>query len=315
MTVIMEYHLPFLDKHVAGDGSITFTSRRDDFNYDAISQADWIEQRRSWATLWASLSRYPLDSDAYRTLLAQIVTLYAEPENSVAMRVGYVVTPADANDTTREFEYRENYTQGGFLLAPRDLARDVHPCVAEQPFFADLINQRWQDATRNLVFDFKWPAALPDQGPIAAACGLPMGAKAGEQGPRVHVSRFLPDKWWPPLYGTSPTDRDLNHMEEKRHAFALTTCSGCHSRETGTHGFMIFPRRADADAGVADFLLDRTTAATLPNGATYDYNELARRAALLRAFLDGRYPGACPGGTCVAPPPAATNLEEEMLRK
>jgi len=106
------------------------------------------------------------------------VTLFARPENSVALRVGYVVDPTDPLDTTREFEYRENYTQGGFLLAPRDLARDVHPCVAQQPFFADLLTQRWQASTHDLIFDYKWPSAIANQTEISAACGLPASTPA-----------------------------------------------------------------------------------------------------------------------------------------
>jgi hypothetical protein len=315
MTVIMEYHLPFLHKQLDGSGTRGFVADRKDFNYDSISDADWIEQRKNWATLWMELSRYSFDSTEYRTLLKDIVTLFARPENSVALRVGYVVDPTDPLDTTREFEYRENYTQGGFLLAPRDLARDVHPCVAQQPFFADLLTQRWQASTHDLIFDYKWPSAVANQAEISAACGLPMGAKPGEQGPRVHVSRFLPDKWWPALYGTSPTDYNLNNMEEKRHDFSMTTCSGCHSQETGTRGFMIFPRAENADATVADFLKDRATTVTMPKGAQYTYSELARRKALVLSFLVGKYPGACPDGLCVAPPSTATNLAEEMLIK
>lgn len=310
MTVIMEYHLPYLEKQP--DGSLAGV--RTDFNYDAISDADWIEQRRRWASAWADLSRYAFDSSEYRSRLAWIVATFARPENSVAMRVGYVVDPTDPADTTREFEYRENYTQGGFLLAPRDLARDVHPCVEQEPFFADLIDKRWNPSTRNLIYDYKWPAALPDQAAISAACGLPMGAKAGEQGPRVHVSRFLPDKWWPALYGTAG-DYTINDMEEKRHDFALTTCSGCHTQETGTRGFMIFPAPENEDAAVADFLVDHPTTVTMPNGAQYTYHELARRKDLLLAFLAGGYPGSCGDGVCAAPPVAAHSLQEEMLMK
>lgn len=313
MTLIMEYHLPFLERKIV-DGKVTFVGVEKDFNYDAVSDADWIQQRKIWAGLWAELSNYELDSDEYRTKLRTLVTLFARAENSVALRVGYVVKPSDPRDPTREFEYRENYTQGGFLLAPRDLARDVHPCVAQQPFFAALIEQRWQPTTHDMRFDYKWPSAIEDQAAISEACGLPMGAEPGAQGPRVHVSRFLASKWWPALHGTDPRDYYLNDMEEKRHDFAMTTCSGCHSRETGTKGFMIFPRRAGEDSAMADFLRG-PVAVTLPNGARYQYDELARRAALVRAFWQEGYPGACGDSICPAPPAQVTSMQEEMLRK
>jgi hypothetical protein len=321
MTLIMEYHLPFLRTSIV-DGVTTFVADRTDFNHDAIGDADWVEQRAIWAGLWAELSRYDLDSDAYRTKLREIVSLFARPENSVALRVGYIVERKDSldpeqhcdapPDPIREFEYRESYTQGGFLLAPRDLARDVHPCVAQQPFFAELVEQRWQPATRDMRFDYKWPSAIQDQAAIFAACGLPMGAEQDAQGPRVHVSRFLVDKWWPALYGTDPDDHTVNNMEEKRHDFAMTTCSGCHSRETGTAGFMIFPRRADEDSVLTE-LLRGPVSVTLPNGAQYHYDELARRATLIEAFAQKSYP--CTGSLCPAPPAQATSMQEEMLRK
>lgn len=313
MTLIMEYHLPFLERKVV-DGVVTYVGVRKDFNYDAISDEDWIRQRKIWAGLWAELSSYELDSDEYRSKLRALVANFARGENSIALRVGYVVMPSTSTDPTREFEYRENYTQGGFLLAPRDLARDVHPCVAEQPFFAELIEQRWQASTRDMRFDYKWPSAIEDQDAIFEACGLPMGAEEDAQGPRVHVSRFLPSKWWPALHGTDPVDYNRNDMEEKRHDFAMTTCSGCHSRETGTKGFMIFPRRAGEDSAVTEFLRG-PVAVTLPNGARYQYDEPARRSALLRAFWQEGYPGACGDSICPAPPAQATSMQEEMLRK
>lgn len=313
MTLIMEYHLPFLRKTVV-DGVTTYEGVRVDFNYDEISDADWIEQRATWAGLWAELSRYELDSDVYRSKLLELVTLYARPENSVALRVGYIVKSTTPGDETREFEYRESYTQGGFLLAPRDLARDVHPCVAEQPFFADLVEQRWQVTTHDMQYDYKWPSAIQDQDAIRAACGVPMGAEDGAQGPRVHVSRFLVDKVWPALHGTDPDDITIDNMEEKRHDFALTTCSGCHSRETATEGFMIFPRRADEDSTLSAFLRGPVSI-TLPNGAHYEYDELARRTAVLEAFPARGYPGPCQDSICAAPPAAATSMQEEMLRK
>jgi hypothetical protein len=314
MTLIMEYHLPFLNVEEGLDGSTRYVGVTTDFNQDDISDADWIEQRKRWASLWIELSKYSFESTEYQTKLRDIVALFARPENSVALRIGRIIDPYDPNNAIREFEYRESYTQGGFLLAPRDLARDVHPCVAQEPFFAELVEQRWQASTRDMVYDYKWPSAIDDQDAISDACGLPMGAKAEEQGPRVHVSRFLADKWWPPLYGTSPTDPSINDMEEKRHDFAMTTCSGCHSRETGTPGFMIFPRAENADSALAPFLRGPVTV-TLPNGVTYSYNEIERRKQLLLAFEKRGYPASCDEGVCAAPPTQVTSMQEEMLRK
>lgn len=56
-------------------------------------------------------------------------------------------------------------------------------------------------------------------------------------------------------------------------------------------------------------------AVTLPNGARYQYDELARRSALVRAFWQEGYPGACGDSLCPAPPAQVTSMQEEMLRK
>lgn len=60
----------------------------------------------------------------------------------------------------------------------------------------------------------------------------------------------------------------------------------------------------------------KRVAVTLPNGARYRYDELARRAALVRAFWLEGYPGSCgEDSLCPAPPAQVTSLQEEMLRK
>jgi hypothetical protein len=311
MTLIMEYHLPKLKQTADGD-LLGFEAKDEEFDADGILDDDWAAQRQYWATIWLELSRYELDSTEYRSLLAKIVSTFARAGNSITLRVGYVVVPSPgtSESTIREFEYRENYAQGGFLLAPRDLARDVHPCVAQQEFFAKLVEQRWQASTRDMNFEYKWPSAIEEQDAIEKACGVPFGAEEKAQGPRVHVSRFLEDKWWPALYGTE-VDYNVNAMEEKRHDFAMTTCSGCHSSETATKGFMIFPRAENADSKLADFLHDRETKVTMPNGAKYTYTEIARRKQLLLAFLERSYP--CDGGLCPPPPERVTSMQEEML--
>lgn len=72
---------------------------------------------------------------------------------------------------------------------------------------------------------------------------------------------------------------------EARHRFAIRTCSGCHSSETGTTSqFMIAPRQPGQEAQLSSFL----TGGVVPDpvtGTPRSFDELAkRRAALLRAL-------------------------------
>jgi hypothetical protein len=73
---------------------------------------------------------------------------------------------------------------------------------------------------------------------------------------------------------------------EARHKFSLNTCSGCHSRETGTQFTHIAPRAAGQVAALSAFLqggtlLDPVTA------VRRSFNDLSRRAEDLSALVCG----------------------------
>ncbi|WP_224245987.1 hypothetical protein [Hyalangium gracile] len=73
---------------------------------------------------------------------------------------------------------------------------------------------------------------------------------------------------------------------EARHKFSLNTCSGCHSRETGTEFTHIAPRAAGQAAALSAYL----RGGTLPDpvtGVSRSFNDLSRRAEDLKALVCG----------------------------
>jgi hypothetical protein len=74
---------------------------------------------------------------------------------------------------------------------------------------------------------------------------------------------------------------------DARHHFAINTCNGCHSRETGAGFFQIRPRPgAGSEAILSPFLIG-TTAEDPVSGQTRTFGELARRHADLKAAVCG----------------------------
>lgn len=80
-------------------------------------------------------------------------------------------------------------------------------------------------------------------------------------------------------------DLGLINNPEARFKFALNTCDGCHSTETGTPFLQIHNRAADAPAQLSGYLTGTTTLDPA-TGATRTFSELAARAADLQTLLD-----------------------------
>jgi hypothetical protein len=94
---------------------------------------------------------------------------------------------------------------------------------------------------------------------------------------------------------------------EARHKFSLNTCSGCHSRETGTEFTHIAPRAAGQVAALSAYLMG----GTLPDPVTAvsrSFNDLDRRAEDLKALVCGTPPALSLTGESFGGFPAASNL-------
>ncbi len=97
---------------------------------------------------------------------------------------------------------------------------------------------------------------------------------------------------------------------EARHKFSLNTCSGCHSRETGTQFTHIAPRAAGQVAAMSAYLRGGTLLDPV-TGVSRCFNDLSRRAEDLAALVCGT-PSSLMGtsltGESFGGFPAASNL-------
>ena len=74
-----------------------------------------------------------------------------------------------------------------------------------------------------------------------------------------------------------------SQLESMRHAFAIRTCTGCHSQEGATKGFHIFPRLSGNDSSMSNFLTGGGEFSQ--GGKTYNYNVLEQRRMWLNKFM------------------------------
>lgn len=278
MTFIMEYRLPALTTNKSGTIVVDTAF---DFAVGPTSMADWIQRRKLWAQVWANLSTYDLGSSAYQSALRTVVAAFAIGKNHLALRSGERVRSQANGAVTDEFEYREFYLNGQWMLSTRKLRREPMGCAEKSATLTSRIDSEWNGAPT-----FAWNYMLGDRNmtdaeisEVTAACGgsLPYGQQDEDPGVqfRAKFSRFKTSDVW-----------NVATTEDKRHAFAAGTCSGCHGGETGTsRGFHVVPSLPGKNATLSTFLSGKSTAT--PNGVEYPSNEPGRRIALLKAFGNG----------------------------
>lgn len=95
-------------------------------------------------------------------------------------------------------------------------------------------------------------------------------------------------------FGTTWRADGLINNNEARHKFALNTCNGCHSIETGVFFLQIAPRSPGSEAFLSGFL----TGTTVQDPVTFqlrEFNDLARRRADLKAQVCPTDPAPMPG--------------------
>ena len=92
------------------------------------------------------------------------------------------------------------------------------------------------------------------------------------------MARMPAEEWfWRPM---------PNVGNQKRHDFAMTTCNGCHSAETGTTFLHVFPREAGERARLSKFLSKRNAQIEDPvSGVVRVFDEPGRRMQILNDLL------------------------------
>lgn len=312
VTVILEFRLPAL-RRVQPTGNTYDLELDPDFDWDAGPTAAgslsadevWRRQRRLWALAWRELIRHDPSSGAYQRRLHDLVRLFARGENFIALRTGENERDADAGDSlTTEFEYREFYlSNSGYKLTSRKNRREPMRCEDDTATLVTHLDDDWNIGSGlDFHFDFapgqrtltrsEEKEVVGKDGTGGACGGIPYGnGELGDVGFRANYVRFrvAPQNGFP---ATPAWQNAMGRSELKRHLFAARTCSGCHSSETGSPGFLVSPRASDdVDAPVAHFLNTdgEVHAVTVTaNGAehTYEYRELEDRLATFSRFLN-----------------------------
>jgi hypothetical protein len=246
---------------------------RDDLAFTVIFEYG-IKRRgcagvRDWARQWRDLADVPLGSPAYNTAL-QAITDQFTLRNAAPERLnGSAIHQVRSNETSFLFmpgedgwELRESVlTKGGPTGGLLENAT-----VAQSP--ASTLKAGNQIGVVRDFIDLNAASILAGthEVPLQFPAGTPFRGGVDDPG--------SPSAWKPPGLMTPSA----------RHPFALATCGGCHTLETGSTFVHVFPRQA----GVASKLSDFLTGADMPkhDPATQQprhFNELLKRRMALDA--------------------------------
>ena len=312
-TFVLSFVVPPLEKHSSGSfvrsQSITHHQL---MQKDKESRRLWRSQMKVWGQLWADLSRKELHSSDYREALKRILNLVVVPETFLNLRSNTKINHS-------EFELREWYTlQRTQFLNPRRPRSEPHPCLSGSDELSTIVQYYWKQDYQDLdVTTYVGPTrpgfrtkgrngftVFRDNDPYNAKFGTDLDAfstcpkKRGRMpfemaGTRQETNgldntRLLAPfgriKGRGPLWQLAP-----GVSEQKRHALAIRTCTGCHSQEGAAAGFHISPRLKGEPSRLSAFLtgeLDRNT--FRHDGVTYQYNILETRRKWIGSILAGK---------------------------
>ena len=198
----------------------------------------------------------------------------------------------DLDMTTRKFRIGEaganDEEKAGYEIL-RDNERNFLAELAveknDDPNYTDPNRWYWGSGTCG-VYNNQMPYRMKRSGEngVGRVFMLPEGTRIRGAGPAWGLAA---------LNGTN--------RESKRHAFAIRTCSGCHSQEGATRGFHVTPRLPNQSAKLSAFLTGnrerfqdilanpaQSNEFTFgSSGKTYSYNELYFRTKWLSGVLKG----------------------------
>lgn len=275
------------------------------FHMDIVNDTTrWKNIMKRWAKFWRELSDMPIDSPEYQAHLSSILSLIAQPENFLNVR-------SNTQISDDEFEIREYYLNQHKLVL-RKPRREPYACVTQTEDFAQMLRNYWREEYQDLDVttyvtkvqeDLRVDNGLGLRGKgkngytivrtqnLLLASGAPLAGECGEgngtspykmttAGNALAVAPFA--------HVDANFEWDVPGVTEaQRHAFAIRTCSGCHSKEGAVDGFHIVPRLADEESAMSAFLTGEGHNTFNKNGVTYEYNELEKRKAWMQAVLDG----------------------------
>ncbi len=292
MVFALKYRLPILEKNSIGTiidtSGIGFRDLVDPANNEL-----WRDKMQIWAQLWAGLSNIKITDNKsrrdFRLRLENILTLATRPEDFFALESNTQIYDNEFElnswyvfDGNRQLEPRSMRREPIRCMGPSaELAlivnyywKDLDLDMESRNFRAGVDDQYkagydvLQNNERDLLDNDEVVGINPDQPGNnlywkSGTCGtfnneMPYDMKrSGSNGVgRIFMlsgnARIqLPGPRWR-LDPLSESNRDLR--EKKRHAFAIRTCSGCHSQEGATSGFHVSPRLANESSKLSGFL-------------------------------------------------------------
>ena len=294
MAIITEFRLPTLGPSYNVYPAVTQT--------DAMSSDwQWRTQMERWGQLWRELSRYSHNSQDYKDLLWDIVFRFAKPENLVAIRAN-VELSQDSDPSNDEYELREWYRQRDGNMLPRRLREEIYPCPhrlervqrhsSTSSGSAPRPTSTWTSSTpptprRPGCSATAFPATVTstiadldiDNMPDDADADFPGhtcptdSSTNGEQGTMFDMwtsanppqNTYSINGFNPPFARVRENDVHGGHpWENRRHAYAIRTCSGCHGKEAGVFGFHVAPRLAGENSALSTFIQG--------NGSTVEFS-------------------------------------------
>lgn len=295
-TLVLAYKLPPLQWSggvLVPDPSVSHESLMSgDFN--------WRYKLMLWGNLWAKLSEHDIGSAQFESQLRQIIDLSVRPENFLSLRSNVKVNSS-------EFELREWYTiMTTQLVIPKKPRDEPYRCFSGSSDLTRAVNEYWRSTYSDLdvtTYDplldeyrgqgYQWPRDN-ETGPYAGQWLFPSCGSNKDNYPFEMYDPgggVIPDSR---IVVTAPFARTpVNRVwklangapEERRHAFAIRTCSGCHSVEGATSGFHIFPRLEFQNSKLSPFLTGAAGNTFTYGGRTYSYDILkARKEWLVKAI-------------------------------
>jgi hypothetical protein len=262
------------------------------FEYKLLAQNP--KHLKQWAHLWHALSRFELGTQAYNERLERLTKRFSDQRRG--SRLGLVNHSPLNQIRTNEVSLASPWEMREFVLDPQSGQLVQHPVARTPDFlafngtpeFADFIND---NETALLKESFTLSSSF-------SAAVTPTGPFVKEDIPGFDFRTFSAHEPAPGVF-LIPWSAAGIRNNDARHAFALTTCGGCHVDETGT-GFLHvgFPQnhQLPASLGTPAKLSGYLTGISLPDpvdGKTMRrFDELERRQEdfmqLLKQFTEHR---------------------------
>jgi hypothetical protein len=297
MTFVLAYRLPQLEWRNGELSVVEDPEAQGVSHWDLVrTPRRWRFKLSFWARLWARLSEVPRNDPDFLRQMRQILRLSVRPENFLAMRNNTMLN-------VDEFELREWYMlQRTQVLIPRRPRREPFRCLSGSQELGELVKRYWDGENGDLDVSTLHPdgpdADLFDDGKNGFTVfrdsrrlndelswsSCPESSTEMPFGMPGESSVFMTAQFGR-VAGSGAVWQADGTTEKQRHAFAIRTCSGCHSQEGATRGFHIFPRFADEDSRLSSYLEGGDDAKFSRAGETYRYDILGtRKEWLVEAF-------------------------------